>query len=81
MRKYKFNERLLVEWVDMVEDPKWTSESEMMERPEADCATLGFFHHVDKEFLYLSNTVSGPDRTKSTIPLGTITKIRIQVDK
>lgn len=81
VRKYKFNQKLEVFWMDIVEDPAWIDAEEMDKRPEADCMTLGYYHHHDKEFLYLSHTVSGKERSKTTIPLGTIKKILIQVDK
>ena len=81
MRKYKFNQKLEVFWIDTVEDSAWTGTNGMKKRPDADCMTLGYYHHHDKEFLYLSHTVSGKDRSKTTIPLGTIKKVKIQENK
>lgn len=81
MRKYKFNQKLEVQWIDMVEDPAWTGANGMEKRPDADCMTLGYYYGHSKEFLFISHTISGKERSKTSIPLGVIKKIRIQKDK
>ena len=75
MRRYKRNQRIEVYWLDTIQDPKWQSEHEMEKEPDALCATIGYYYKHDKQFLYLSHTISGKDRDKTTIPLGTIKKV------
>jgi len=75
MRKYKLNQQLEVFWLDTVQDPKWQSEEQMNADPHALCATIGYYYKHDKQYLYLSHTISGKDRDKTTIPLGTIKKV------
>lgn len=75
VRKYKKNTLILVRWLDTVQDPKWCSEDEAGARPDADCITVGFYLKHDKEFIYLSATISRTERDKTTIPIGCITDI------
>ena len=77
MRKYKTDQRIEVFWLDTVQDPKWQSKESMNKVPDALCVTLGYFYKYDKEYLYMSHTISGKERDKTTIPLGSIKKIQI----
>jgi len=81
VRRYKRNRRLEVFWYDIVQDPKWLPETEMNREPDCLCATLGYYHHHDKQFLYLSHTISSKERDKTTIPLGCIKKVIAIKDK
>lgn len=75
MRKYKLNQRLEVCWLDTVQDPKWQTQEQMEKEPDSLCVTLGYYYKHDKQYLYLSHTISGKDRDKTTIPLGVIKKV------
>lgn len=76
MRSFRKNQIIEVRWVDIVDDSSWTSEDKMTERPQADCVSVGYYHHKDAEFLYLSGTVTeSGERSKLSIPLGTISAI------
>ena len=75
MRTYKRNKRIEVFWLDTVQDPRWQSESEVNKEPDALCCTLGYYHHHDKRFLYMSHTIASKERDKTTIPLGCIKKV------
>jgi len=77
MRKYKQNQRIEVLWLDTVQDSRWQSKEQMDSSPEGLCATIGYYYKHDKEYLYMSHTISGKDRDKTAIPLGTIKKVRI----
>jgi hypothetical protein len=72
MRRYKKNQRLEVYWLDTVQDPKWQTKEGMEKEPDALCLTIGYYYKHDKQYLYISHTISGRDRDKTTIPLGAI---------
>ena len=72
MKRYRKDTLLKVFWIDAAEDPKWQSEEEAGKRPDNDAITVGFYLKHDKEFLYLSGTISNKERNKATIPLGCI---------
>lgn len=74
MRKYKRNTILLIEWVDIVQDPTWMDEDKAGARPDCDCKTIGFYLKHDKEFVYIASTISGNQRDSITIPLGCISQ-------
>lgn len=76
-QKFHLNSRLEILWVDTVEDPNWLSTQKAGERPKADCKTLGYFLKTDKEFIYISGTVSNGERNVQTIPIGAIKDIKI----
>ena len=69
------NQQLEVFWLDAVQDPKWQTKDQMESEPDCLCITIGYYYKHDKQFLYLSHTISGKDRDKTTIPLGTIKKV------
>ena len=75
MRKYKLNQRLEVYWLDTIQDPRWQSGEDMNKEPDALCTTIGYYYKADKQYVYLSHTISGKDRDKTTIPLGTVKKV------
>ena len=75
MRKYKKNTRLEVHWHDIVEDSAWVMEPEMYKEPDCLALNLGYYHHADDNFLYLSHSIMSDRRSKTTIPLGCIRKV------
>ena len=78
MRQYKKNQKIEVDWIDTVQNSAWMSETKAAERPDdADCQTIGYYYKHDREFLYLSHTISHKERDKTTIPLGCIKRTRI----
>ena len=74
VRRYKKNTLIQVEWVDIVENSAWVEE-EKIKRPDCDCKSAGYFLKIDKEFLYLSSTISKKERNVLTIPLGCVKKV------
>ena len=77
MRKFKKDQRIEVFWLDADQNPKWQNEAQMNKPPDSLCVTLGYFYKYDKDFIYLSHTMSGKERDRTTIPLGVIKKIQI----
>ena len=75
MRRYKRNQKLEVFWLDTVQDPKWQTKESMEKEPDALCTTIGYYYKHDKQYVYLSHTLSGHDRDKTTIPLGAIKRV------
>jgi len=76
MRTYKRNRKIEVFWRDTVQDPQWQPDSEMDKEPDALCSTIGYYHHHDKHYLYLSHTIASKERDKTTIPLGCVVKVQ-----
>ena len=77
MRKYKKNQRLEIDWIDVIQNSNWMTEAEASQRPKCDCQTIGYYLKHDKELLYISSTISNfNDRDKMTIPLGCIKKVK-----
>ncbi|MCK5017560.1 MAG: hypothetical protein KAS32_10875 [Candidatus Peribacteraceae bacterium] len=79
--KYKKNERLEVDWLDVVDDPAWMDESkETKIPPESYCRSMGYFYKQDDVGLWLSPSInhrkSRGQRSTVFIPKGMITKIR-----
>ena len=72
--KPKEGDAIIVKWLDTVQDPKWLNEADFNARPDADCFTIGFYHKQDKEFIYISHTISRTEKDKTTIQLGCIVK-------
>ena len=73
MKNHKVNTLILVIWLDTQQDPKWQSAELAQQLPlDTVCCSTGFLFKKDKEFLYLSTTVSDGERDKTTIPLGCI---------
>ena len=79
IRNYPVGTKLEVEWLDTVEDSSWQSDEKARERPDADCLSVGYFLKKDKEFLYLSSTVTKGERSSLAIPTGTIKDIYILI--
>ena len=75
MRRYKLNQRLEIEWLDVVQDPEWQTQETMGQEPDCICFTAGYYYKHDKQYLWLSHTISGKDRDKTTIPIGSIKRI------
>ena len=76
MKRFKKNQRIEVFWYDTVQDPKWQTQEQMDKEPDCLCATMGYYYKRDKQFLYLSHTISSNERDKTTIPLGTIKEVQ-----
>ena len=77
MRKYKLNQLLEVEWVDIIQDPSWLTKEKAGEKPKCLAKTLGYYLKHDKEYLYISSTLMDTDRDVTTIPLGVVKKTTI----
>ena len=77
---YKFNDLLIIYWLDTESNPAWMALDKANQRPgDSDCITCGFFFKKDREFLYISaciNKKSDGDRDRITIPLGCIKKVQ-----
>jgi len=77
--KYKQDQLLEVIWIDADTVVDWITPEEATEKPKSKFKTIGYFSGIDKEFLYLSWSIGiegNLDRTKDSIPLGCIKKIR-----
>lgn len=80
IRNYPVGAILEVKWLDIVQDPDWQDDKKALERPKADCTSYGVYRKQDKEFLYLSSTISNwGEQDKLTIPLGAIKPDGIRV--
>ena len=77
MKRYKKNTRLEVFFRDIVQNPKWQDDDSIDKSPDDMCSVLGYYFKHDKTHLYLSHMISSAERDKTTIPLGTITKIQV----
>ena len=71
----KKNDIVVIKWLDTYQDPRWQNEKEIS-RPQADCLSVGFYLKKDKEFIYLSSTISGNTRDNLAIPRGCISEIK-----
>jgi len=78
--EYKFNERLEVEWLDVVDDPDWVEFKEAGKIPaETYCRSIGYFLKQNDRFLWISPTIGRKrkgSRSVIIIPKGTIQKVR-----
>jgi len=77
--KYKQDQLLEVIWLDAETVVGWITPEEAIKEPKSKFKTIGYFSGIDKEFLYLSWSMGiegNPQRTKDSIPLGCIKKIR-----
>jgi len=78
---YKRNERLEIDWLDVVDDPAWTDDSkETKIPPEAYCRSIGYFYKEDDIGIWLSPSINHRkkrgQRSTTFIPKGMIQKIR-----
>ena len=78
---YKKNQRLEIEWLDVVDNSEWQSEEEACKvDSETYCKTIGYFLKETELFIWLSWSISARkrkgERSTSMIPKGVITKIR-----
>lgn len=76
MRRYKRDTMLLVEWVDIMEDPAWMDHAKAEIEKTESCQTLGFYLNHDKHVVRLSSTIAKDQRNVVVIPLGCIKKVR-----
>jgi len=77
----KFNDKLEIHWLDIVDDPRWLTYEEAMSVPiEVYCKSVGYFFHQDETFVWLSSTIGRKkkaERSRVIIPKGTITEYKI----
>ena len=77
---YKFNERIEIEWLDVVEDPSWMTMEEATKVPtDVYCRAIGYFLKEDDNFIWISTTIGRrrkSTRSRTIIPKGMIQKIR-----
>ena len=76
MRNYTKNQRIEVDWVDIVQDPEWLEEKSIDDEECPLCSSVGYYYKHTKDFLYLSSTISGSQRDITIIPRGCVKKIR-----
>ena len=76
MRRYKKNTMLLIDWVDIMDDPAWMNHEKAAETPADACQSLGFYLNHDKDVVRVSSTISKDERNVVVIPVGCITKVR-----
>ena len=76
MREYLTNAILEVLWDDIVEDSQWQSAEQAKKKPDCQCKSVGYFLKKDDNYLYISSTVSGNDRSRLVIPIGVVRKVR-----
>jgi hypothetical protein len=77
--KFKKNQLILIEFLDIEEDPTWQTEERACQRPDCDGIGVGFYLKHDKEYLYCSTQIIGtqkPQRNKTVYPLGCIKRIK-----
>jgi hypothetical protein len=75
--KLKFNDAILVKWIDIVQENGWHSEQDAGKLEPVVCRTLGFFVNETKRVIRLSDTLSSDgERNVTVIPKGVILKIR-----
>ena len=80
MAKYKLNERLIINWLDVVHNSSWMSYEEAIKvPPEVYCKTIGHFLSQDETFIWLSSSIGRKRKgevDQIIIPKGMIQKIR-----
>ena len=75
--KLNTNTRIEVLWLDTVEEPEWKENAHATDPPiDAMCKTIGYYTGRDKNFLYVSGTISNTARNQTSIPLGMIQMVR-----
>ena len=79
MRKYRKNQRIEVDWVDIVSVADWLPDAKAENHPVAICRDIGYFTSQDKDVLRISSSyqLNEKERNVTVIPLGCIKKVRI----
>ena len=77
--KLKKNQLIIIEFLDLEEDPDWMSEEKAKKPPDCDGIGAGFYLCHDKNWLIVSSQILGrekPQRNKMSYPIGCIKRIK-----
>ena len=81
----KLNERIEIEWLDIVDDSSWVEYTDAVKVPtDVYCKSVGYFLKENDQFIWLSPTIGRNRRGSRSfiiIPKGTVQKIRKLVIK
>ena len=78
---FKRNDRIEIDWLDIVDDPEWSDDTPDMKIPsEAYSRSIGYFYKQSHLAIWLSASINHRkkkgQRSTQFIPKGTIQKIR-----